>query len=220
MQIWLFFIAGAGGDGLANLLEHSSTVTPIDYDDKQFWRVHHVVDGMPKFWAPSPDATNCFRRNQPFKTSNNQLSTQYIELINSGTNTVVTSHDVNLTAFDASDCKNIFEQNQIKVLLKASDPIHTLQLGARKNLTPWKHLNKNLQYNIDETRFDAVINYETITENYSSFVNWSRQLNIDVTESDFNNFCQIRAGDKNLICPGVLWYQSNKDQTFTNITGA
>ena len=124
MQIWIYFLPGTGGDGIANLLEHSQNVTTIDHNlcvhatpNMQFWRVDRFVDNQPKFWAPTIDQLHCFRQNQKFDKTKNYLSNSYINLINSNATTIITSHDCSFQNFYNSDCVDIFTKNQIKILL-------------------------------------------------------------------------------------------------------
>ena len=56
MIVWIFFSPGAGGDGLANLLEQSPSV--IALDGIKPWRIHRYVDGKAKFWAPTLQDTS------------------------------------------------------------------------------------------------------------------------------------------------------------------
>jgi hypothetical protein len=78
MQIWIYFDPGSGGDGFANLLERSRTITPFDQNDRP-WRIDRFVDNCPKFWAPTVDTNGCFRTGRPFNTKDNKLNQNYIE---------------------------------------------------------------------------------------------------------------------------------------------
>ena len=55
MQYWIFFQAGVGGDGFANLLEHANNVIPVD--NKRYWRIQtdNIIDGKRyvKFLSPN-----------------------------------------------------------------------------------------------------------------------------------------------------------------------
>lgn len=217
MQYWIFFITGAGGDGFANLLEHAKSVTTIDYDNKQCWRIHQIVDDSVKFWAPSIDSVACFRQNKPFHSNNNSLSACYIDIVNQNVDTIVTSHDVHLQAFDASECREIFEKNQIKIYIKSPTPVQTAQQGNRMNLRPWRNINYNLQKNVDESRFDHVVDLNEITSNWDNFSNWCSIIGLTVPQTSFDEYCKIRSGDSTLIPNWIARYQSRPDQTFVEV---
>ena len=131
MQVWIYFQPGVGGDGIANLLEQSQTVVSID-SNPPVWRLHRYVDGELKFWAPTIDQLHCFRRDQPFKVSNNMLSQRYVELVKSNQNIVVTSHDIFLKNLRLSDEQHILEFNQVKVLITTQNPKQAMMSNLKK----------------------------------------------------------------------------------------
>jgi hypothetical protein len=112
MQIWIFFHAGSGGDGLANLLEQACNVVSID--GVKNWRIHRIVDGKVKFYAPYPDQRGCFRLKhlERFDHRNNCLVQGYLDAVQQKQHCIVTSHDVTLDYLHSSDCQDIFQQNK------------------------------------------------------------------------------------------------------------
>lgn len=134
-QIWIFFAAGTGGDGLANLIEHCDGVKAWHRDVGQpTWRVDRVVDGLVKFWAPPMDAQHCFRTGKWFDQSTNQLRDDYEHLVISGSTLVATSHDILLFNLDRSDRQDVLCRNQIKVLLDSRDYLNCHRQCVLKNL--------------------------------------------------------------------------------------
>ena len=133
MQIWLYFIGGAGGDSVANLLEQAYNVEPVDGNLE--WRLSHYIDGLACWWAPCFDREQCFRsaRPFPFRTSTNATTARYRHLVEHDIPTVITSHDVMLNEFNASDDLDLLSHKQIKVLVKYSDPIDSFRLCQLKN---------------------------------------------------------------------------------------
>lgn len=133
MQIWLYFIGGAGGDSIANLLEHANNVEPVDGNRE--WRLSHYIDNLACWWAPCFDREQCFRSAIPFpfRASTNVTTDRYKHLVQHGIPTVITSHDVMLNAVNASDEKNILTQKQVKVLVKHTDPSESFKLCQLKN---------------------------------------------------------------------------------------
>ena len=106
MQIWVFFDPGTGGDGIVNLLERSTNTVPID-EGSDCWRLHRLVDGQIKFYAPSVDQNHCFRTGKPFKTHDNYLKSCYVDVVHQERPCVVASHDVSLDLLRRSDSLEI-----------------------------------------------------------------------------------------------------------------
>ena len=162
MQIWFFFIPGVGGDGVANLFEQSSDVISFDAtveDPIDYWRVHRFVDSSPKFYAPTPDANECFRSRKRFDQNQNTLHPGYAHCVSTDQHCIVTSHDVQLTDLHASDLKDVFCKNQIKVLLTIDDYRKADINAAIKNLSPTVKVSNAT---VDHKNFDFVLDVNRI----------------------------------------------------------
>lgn len=221
-QIWIFFAPGAGGDGFANLLELCHGMHVWGFDPKQpVWRVHRVVDGGVKFWAPPPDQGHCFRRGSRFDQSQNQLKQDYEQAVLDGHKLVVTSHDILLHNLDLSDRRDIFCQDQIKVLLDTRDYVNANRQCILKNL-----INVDATQLVDplaaqrslyaryletdRSRFDHVIWAEDLgtTEGVVRILD---QLNLTIDLSLLEQYHDLRAGRWQQILPltpPVVQYKS------------
>jgi hypothetical protein len=196
MQLWLFFIPGAGGDGLANLLERATNVTPVDRE-KSWWRVHRIVNGATKFYAPTIDKLGCFRNRQPFKQHTNFLLDNYKDLVKNGTNTVVTSHDVTLSWLYNSDCLNVLTQGQIKVLLNTDDYRSAAEMCATKNLLPNV---RDYHPDVDFSKFDYVLDMKTILNNWNYVRDFCQDLGLDISIDEYVTYKKIINGDTSQMC--------------------
>lgn len=211
-QIWIFFAPGVGGDGFANLLELCDSMHSWQHDLRQpVWRVHRVVDGIVKFWAPSPDRDHCFRRGMRFDQSHNQLKQDYQQAVLDGRNLVVTSHDIMLYNLDTSDSQDIFCRDQIKVLLDTKDYVNANRQCFVKNLmnVDATQIEDSLaserplyaRYSqTDRSRFDHVIWAEDIgtTKGLSQIL---KRLNLTIDQSIIEQYHALRAGRWQHILP-------------------
>ena len=201
MQIWIYFLPGAGGDGLANLLEHADNVETIDSDqDPKCWRVHRFVDNQPKFYANPIDNIRCFRNNRPFLSAENQLKANYVRLVENNIPTVCTSHDVTKKYLHASDQRDILEHNQVSVYLYHPDFRRCVYQAALKNLAPELPLiNSDDHYlvtkNIDIKQFDFVLNITEIQSNWSVLDQFCNTVGLNLNPDRFQEYCKLQAGD-------------------------
>jgi hypothetical protein len=180
MQIWLFFVPGAGGDGVANLLEHAKNVTPID--GETHWRIHRIVNGQVKFYAPTIDELGCFRNRLRFNKTTNSLGPRYQTIVSNKLTTVVTSHDTALSWLTTSDCLEILTANQIKVLIHTKDYKQSAINAALKNLLP---IIADSRYNIDFTRFDFVLDIDQIQNNWNYVNDFCQQVGLQLDIDDY-----------------------------------
>lgn len=198
MQIWIFFIAGAGGDGIANLLEKTSNAVTLDNDDKHHWRVHRWVNNAPKFWAPNLDALGCFRSNpmQPFYNHNNSLKDRYLDSVNNNQLVIVTSHDVSLLKLRQSDCQEIFSKESIMVYIDCDE-----------NTRIYNTVIKNLQPNFDSARiksrcdlnnFNVVIDSDQFAKDQTYAQQVCASLKIDLDPVVYDQYQNLLKGDKTL----------------------
>jgi hypothetical protein len=193
MQIWIFFQAGTGGDGIANLLERSNNVTPLD-GVTEYWRIHRIVDGGVKFYAPNIDNNGCFRFNQPFDQTNNKLSDAYVDIVNQNLNCVVTSHDTSLELLTASDCQNILTNNQIKVLVTSTDHNHAAIMTATKNLAPF--IKPRLESTFDLTKFDYVLDADLVKTNWEYLNSFCKDVGLDLDHAQYLQYLDLLKGNK------------------------
>ena len=210
MQIWIYFQAGVGGDGFANLLERSQTITSFDQHDRP-WRLHRFVDNCPKFWAPTVDKNGCFRTGHPFNSKNNTLNQNYVDHVNQGTNIICTSHDTSLELLEMSDCADVFLKNQIKVVLQHQNPIDAYKQYAIKNL---RNITADLSYaklpkSIDFKKFDYVVSIEKIQTDWNYASKICNDLNIELDQAEYQDYRCILAGSTQFDQPGVERYQSH-----------
>lgn len=134
-QIWIFFAAGTGGDGLANLLEQSDGVRVWGQDQSGSpWRIHRVVDDQVKFWAPPVDEKHCFRTGHWFQQQDNNLQPEYVQAVQSDATIVVTSHDIVLYNLDRSDSLDVLCRDHTRVLLDSRNYLQCHQNAVKKNL--------------------------------------------------------------------------------------
>lgn len=213
-QFWIFFAAGTGGDGLANLLErchgmHDWAPEPLIWGQRgpmtPVWRVHRIVDGAVKFWAPAPDVEACFRLGKRFDSNSNCLKNSYLEAVQAEKNIVVASHDVTLRHLDSSDCLDIFSRGQVKILLDSRDYFRCHQQHIKKCLVSTtlqefedlaavkKTIYTNYQ-TTDRSRFDHVVWIEDLgsVESLQEFV---QRLGLDVETSVIEQYLTVKSGD-------------------------
>lgn len=215
MQIWVYFIAGAGGDGFANLLEHASNVETIDSDRAfKHWRVQHWVDNSPKFWASDVDGIRCFRNNQSFKLSNNYLKRNYVKLVNAGITTICTSHDIRFNALTQSDCQDILCRDQIRVLLTHNDYAEANRIARIKNLIADTVGINPLKTPIDHSQYDYVLNINDIQQDWSVVDQFCQQVGLQLDQQYYNEYRQIQQGSGELLSYGTK-YLPKKYQTIT-----
>jgi hypothetical protein len=212
MQIWIYFEPGTGGDGFANLLERSRTITPFDQNDR-LWRLHRFVDNCPKFWAPTVDTNACFRTGHPFYTKDNKLTQNYVEHVDRGANIICTSHDTSLELLEMSDCTDVFLKNQIKVKLHHQDPINVHKQSAIKNL---QNISADLSFakipklkSIDFKKFDYVVSIEKIQTDWNYVSKVCNDLNIELDQAEYQDYLCILAGSTQFDQPGIERYQSS-----------
>lgn len=191
MQVWLFFEPGTGGDGLANLLERSSGSVPID-GETDFWRVHRIVDGEIKFYAPTVDNHGCFRLGQPFFSASNRLRKEYISIVNKHHTCVVTSHDTVLKSLAASDCQDILTKDQIKVLVTTKDHVRARRSATIKNLLPT--LTATV-VSVPSTEFDYVIDIDSIQVDWLYCKSVCQDIGLVIDQKDFEQYQDLLAGN-------------------------
>jgi hypothetical protein len=214
MQIWLFFQAGAGGDGFANLLERSSNVTPID-GVTDYWRIHRIVDNDIKFYAPTIDEFECFRRNQSFKKNINRLKKEYVDIVNHNRNCIVTSHDISLGLLFSSDCLDILSKDQIKVLLTTECSKTDVTKYTTKNLLPTfpQLMPTTLIY---PEKFDYVLDINLVKTSWDYVKQFCNNVNLDLDKNEYSQYCDLLSGNKTYMSGnfGIEEWKSNINGTY------
>jgi hypothetical protein len=220
MQIWIFFNAGAGGDGIANLLEKTSNAVTLDGDDKQNWRVHRWVNSKPKFWAPNLDAQGCFRSRimQPFYNHNNRLKEQYLSSVNDSRLVIVTSHDIRLANLRQSNCQEIFLKKSIMVYIDCDESTRV-----------YNTVIKNLQSSFDDagtaprhcpSDFDVIIDSGLFAQDQQYAQQICSSLGIELDLVVYKQYQNLLKGDKTLapLCNECYTsIQTNNGITYTQI---
>lgn len=194
MQIWFFFDAGTGGDGVANLFERSSNVTSID-GPINYWRVHRIVDKKIKFYAVNPDINGCFRQEKHFDKEKNQLDPRYVSCVNANKNCIITSHDVRLTALYKSDCQDIFCKDQIKVLLTLSDQTKSKINASIKNLCAELYQSASRK-TVDHSMFDIVLDVDKIQTDWQYVCNFTQLVGLDLEFQQYLEYQDLLKGNK------------------------
>jgi len=207
MQIWIYFLPGAGGDGLANLLEYADNAEIIDSDrDPKRWRVHRFVDDQPKFYANPIDEIRCFRNNRPFLSAENQLKPNYVRLVENNIPTICTSHDVTKKHLNASDQRDILEHNQVSVYLYHPDYRRCVYHAALKNLVSRLPPMDSDDYypvreNIDIKSFDFVLNIQEIQSSWSALDRFCDIVGLNLNIDRYQEYCKLQAGDDDWYLP-------------------
>lgn len=211
MQFWIFFEPGLGGDGLANLLEKSADVCPLDVPDCD-WRVHRIVDGRVKFYAPTPDEGECFRFNlRPFSLSHNNLRSRYLDLVSAQKNCVVTSHDITMENLESSDCQEILCRDQLKILLVGDQEEARLQ-AAKKNLQPVVG-NDFVNKHADRTKFDLILDMKDLQRDWAQFKDFCNSLGLGVDRNYYDQYIDLTTGSTSFMTKNyaVEIYRSSSD---------
>jgi len=215
MQIWLFFQAGVGGDGVANLLERSTNIMPLD-GETGYWRIHRIVDGNVKFYAPTVDQIGCFRHNQQFNQAINKLDSRYIDIVNQDLNCVVTSHDVDLRLLDASDCQDILCKKQIKVLLTSNHADIDAIKGATKNLSPTIYSQAEIIFCPE--KFDYILDVDRIKTDWNYVNTFCKNIGIELEHDQYIQYCDLLKGNRTFMTNNFNVEEWESTINKTNIT--
>ena len=208
MQIWIYFLPGAGGDGFANLLEQAHNVETLDSDqDPKLWRVHRFVDNQPKFYANPVDNYRCFRNNRSFLLSENQLRPNYVRLVENNITTVCTSHDVTKKNLHNSDRRDILEHDQISVYLYHDSYRLCVYQASLKNLEARMPIGYNDHYypikqKIDFGQFDFILNIAEIQQDWTVVNKFCNSVGLNLDPERFQEYSKLQTGDDS-------WYVSH-----------
>jgi hypothetical protein len=120
MQYWIFFLAGVGGDGFSNLLEHANNINPADGIIR--WRIRSKPsDPKVAFYQPIFVSDDRFLRNHhcpELDLSTIYLNPNYYKLVTTRLNTVIPAHP---HLYNERDNRfrywNFLEKSQHRILL-------------------------------------------------------------------------------------------------------
>lgn len=217
MQIWLYFHGGAGGDSVANLLEHCHNVATLDGLHR--WRVHRYVDGKTKFWAPCVDQNCAMRQGQPFVSESNRLESRYLDLIEQDQTIIVTSHDVEQTALATSDCKKVLLHNRINIWIRCRDEVAGYRQAAKKNLKSVteteikdaglfvKKVNQRIAH-----LYQQQIYFEDMLDRWSNCTTLANNLGLELDQSAWQQWRTIVKAQRIITGFPIHHYQSRLDE--------
>ena len=198
MIIWVWFTAGAGGDGVANLLEHASNARTID--GNKHWRVHRYVDNKVKFYAPTLGKQNNIHRINTIDL----LDDRQLEIANSDTEyLIITSHvNPNLVSNKIAVNKNI------KILVTSNNALYNAYI---KNLMEFNISDLEIataQPNFNSA--DIVVDIDDMND-WEYTKKFTLGIGLNLAEKEFNHYRKIVTGDLIFDDPGIERYKSVTD---------
>ena len=201
MIIWVWFTAGAGGDGVANLLEHASNARTIDGNKP--WRVHRYVDNKVKFYAPTLGELSANSRINTIDL----LDDRQLEIANSDTEyLIITSHvNPNLVSNKIAVNKNI------KILVTSNNALYNALI---KNLIEFNISDPGGNYPKIATAkpgfdlADIVVDIDNIMNDWEYTKKFTLNIGLNLAEKEFNYYRKIVTGDLISATPGIERYKS------------
>jgi len=199
MIIWVWFLAGAGGDGVANLLEHASNARTID--GNKHWRVHRYVDNKVKFYAPTLGKP----QNPQRINTIDLLDDRQLEIANSDTEYLIITSHVNPDL--VSD--KIDANKNIKILVTSNNSIYN---ALTKNLMEFNISDLDKKYpkiaTADFDLADIVVDIDNIMNNWEYTKKFTFDIGLDLAEKEYNYYKKIVTGDLIFDDPGIERYKS------------
>ena len=199
MIIWVWFASGAGGDGVANLLEHASNARTID--ENKHWRIHRYVDNKVKFYAPTLGKQNKIHRINTIDL----LDDRQLKIANSDKEyLIVTSHvNPNLVSTKIAANKNI------KILLTSNNAVYNALI---KNLTEFNisDLNQNPPKipTADFDSADLVVDIDNIMNDWKYTKKFTLDIGLNLAKKEYNYYRKIVTGDLIFNTPGIERYKT------------
>jgi hypothetical protein len=193
MQYWIIFLAGVGGDGFSNLIEHSCNVLPAD--GVLEWREHYRVDGRIKFyscdWA-QPDP-------KPFRQPgirNAVLNSHYVDCVYTQQNTVIPAHYWYWDDYKQFEHQPIINKNQYKIHLYSSNPERAFQDAFIKNqLTIKPELYQGYCYNIkkelERPDYQCHIDIEQVWSSWSYLEEKLKTAGIEIQRQTYDQYMEL-----------------------------
>lgn len=213
MQIWVYYIGGAGGESLCVLLEKSKNIHPLDNQDLSQWRLNRYVDGSPKFWTPSIYAENTFRNDHqtPFNQS-------YLEAIHLDKNIVTCSHAIATEDFYSGIGSEYYTKNRktICIVPDLNNIEKTFLSLQKKQLQPQRLDLENCNYYksyieyankcVQELdKFDYLIHD---LDDLDQVEKIHIDLGLEYSRDTIEEWKQVRHGNLSWTTPGVPMYES------------
>ena len=203
MIIWVCFTFGAGGDGVANLLEQASNARTID--GNKHWRVHRYVDNKVKFYAPTLGKQQNTRRINTIDL----LDDRQLEIANSDTEyLIITSHvNPNLVSNKIAVNKNI------KILVTSNNALYNAYI---KNLMEFNISDLSGNYPKIATAepgfdlADIVVDIDDMND-WEYTKKFTLGIGLNLAEKEFNHYRKIVTGDLIFDDPGIERYKSVTD---------
>lgn len=196
MIIWVCFLAGAGGDGIANLLEQASNARQLDKNKS--WRIHRYVNNQVKFYAPTvpinSDSANS--RNNPIE----MLDDYQVKIANSDTEYLIITSD-NIWYTPDLLYTLVPSNKQIKILVTSKNSRYNY---LTKNLIEFNMLTEKIPIVVPGGPRDekaaagaaaAVIDHDNIVDNWEYIKKFTLDIGLDLTQEDFNNYIKIVTGE-------------------------
>lgn len=195
MQYWVFFHAGVGGDGFANLLEHADNIVPID--NKKLWRKQWTVNGRVKFYGPHW-VLGQFKPFRRYNITDYQLNPHYIELVDSNQHTVVAAHYHYWNEIERFPDRNIIEKNQIKIHVYSTNYNRILEDFSIKthskivDKSQWIQTCKsNVESNLKNSNYHIHINIDQAWNDWAYLQTQLDQLDIQLDKIHYNTYLSI-----------------------------
>jgi hypothetical protein len=196
MQYWILYTAGVGGDGFANLLEHSSNIKPAD--GKLYWRIHRRIAEQVKFygchWTLDPDKP--FRKNYPIL--NVTLNPIYLRLVENKINTVIAAHYVYWMQIDRHPLKDIIQKDQSLINLYSTKYQRTQRDYLVKHLMPIQDelypLEDIIMQTQDELKrpYDVYIDIDRAWQDWNYLDDKLKTLDIHLDKCYYDEYLKIK----------------------------
>ena len=195
MQFWIFFEAGVGGDGFANLLEHANNVTPADGETS--WRIHHGTAAV-KFYGAKWTTDPIPFRNSKVDTSQVIINPEYVRLINQKQNTVLCAHQGSYRSqIDTSQFKELVQKDQVKIHLYSMDTDRiksdlVAKLPGIEIPDNWQNdMIKKINNELARTDYALHIDIEQVWQDWDYLNSCLTSIGIDLDKIHYDKYLNI-----------------------------
>jgi hypothetical protein len=191
MQFRIIFAPGVGGDGFSALLEHANNIEPAD--GIVSWRQHKIVEGKLKFH-------DCFWVNGPYRPFrapgiDAEPIPYYVDLINQGKNTVISSHYMFWDEIDQYPYREIVTRDCVYIHLYSTDIERVLKDNLIKNEISQgptlEYYSKLLEQNLKRKEYHIHIDIEQVWQSWEYLKSCVDQLGIDLSESEYQTYMAL-----------------------------
>jgi hypothetical protein len=198
MIIWVWFIAGAGGDGVANLLEHASNACTID--GNRYWRIHRYVDNKVKFYAPNLGKPQNTQRINTIDL----LDDRQLRIANSDTEYLIVTSHVNPDLVS----NNVAVDKNIKILVTSNNCLYN---AYTKNLMEFDISDLEIATRQPNSNLaDIVVDIDSMND-WEYTKKFTGDIGLNLAEKEFNHYRKIVAGDLIFDDPGIERYKTVTD---------